>query len=127
MLDCRLLFRRLGRVAAFDAPSRYQQLCCRFAAGKRKGLFFSGTVSDFGSDRAGRTGRDRYPFRGCGFGQRLNGQRSVEVDFAMIEDGDHMYNGHLTDLYKIVGNYVIGAVQRKNRRRSAAAAVARRS
>ena len=31
----------------------------------------------------------------------------------MIEDGDHMYNGHLTDLYKIVGNYVIGAVQRK--------------
>ena len=45
--------------------------------------------------------------------KRLNGQRSVEVDFAMIEDGDHMYNGHLTDLYKIVGNYVIGAVQRK--------------
>ena len=37
-------------------------------AGKRKGLFFSGAVSDFGPDRAGRTGRDRYPFRGCGFG-----------------------------------------------------------
>ncbi len=31
----------------------------------------------------------------------------------MIEDGDHMYNGHLTDLYKIAGNYVISAVQRK--------------
>ena len=45
--------------------------------------------------------------------KRLNGQRSVEVDFAMIEDGDHMYNGHLTDLYKIAGNYVISAVQRK--------------
>ncbi len=24
-----------------------------------------------------------------------------------------MYNGHLTDLYKIAGNYVISAVQRK--------------
>lgn len=45
--------------------------------------------------------------------RRLNTQRNVEVDFAMVEEGDHMYNGHLVDLYKIVGNYVINAVQRK--------------
>ena len=45
--------------------------------------------------------------------KRLNGQRNVEVDFALIENGDHMYNGHLVDLYKISGNYIIGAVQRK--------------
>ena len=45
--------------------------------------------------------------------KKLNGQRNVEVDYALVEDGDHMYNGHLTDLYKITGNYVIGAMQRK--------------
>ena len=44
---------------------------------------------------------------------RLNTQRHIDVDFAMIEDGDHMYNGHLADLYKIVGNYVISALQKK--------------
>ena len=40
-------------------------------------------------------------------------QRHIDVDFAMIEEGDHMYNGHLIDLYKIVGNYVIEALQKK--------------
>ena len=44
---------------------------------------------------------------------RLNAQRHVDVDFAMIEEGDHMYNGHLVDLYKVVGNYVISALSKK--------------
>ena len=44
---------------------------------------------------------------------RLNSQRHIDVDFAMIEDGDHMYNGHLVDLYKVVGNYVISALSKK--------------
>ena len=44
---------------------------------------------------------------------RLNTQRNVDVDFALLEEGDHMYNGHLIDLYKVAGNYIIGAVQRK--------------
>lgn len=37
-----------------------------------------------------------------------------------------MYNNHLVDLYKIAGNYVIGAMQKKAPRKSAAA-VARKS
>ena len=45
--------------------------------------------------------------------KRLNVQRNVQVDFALIEDGDHMYNNHLVDLYKIAGNYIIGAMQKK--------------
>ena len=45
--------------------------------------------------------------------KRLNTQRCVDVDFAQIEEGDHMYNSHLVDLYKIVGNYVISAAKRK--------------
>ena len=45
--------------------------------------------------------------------RRLNAQRNIEVDFAMLEDADHMYNNHLIDLYKITGNYVINAMQRK--------------
>jgi alpha/beta superfamily hydrolase len=45
--------------------------------------------------------------------RHLNQQRSVDIDFAMIEDGDHMYNNHLADLYKISGHYVINALQRK--------------
>ncbi len=44
---------------------------------------------------------------------RLNTQRHIDVDFALIEDGDHMLNGRLVDLYKIVGNYVIGALSKK--------------
>lgn len=45
--------------------------------------------------------------------RRLNMQRSVSVDFAMIESGDHMYNNHLIDLYKVVGNYVLDVLSRK--------------
>ena len=45
--------------------------------------------------------------------RRLNTQRNVEVDFALIEEGDHMYNNHLVDLYKISGNYIISALQKK--------------
>lgn len=45
--------------------------------------------------------------------RRLNQQRNVDIDFAMIEEGDHMYNNHLADLYKISGQYVINALQRK--------------
>ena len=44
---------------------------------------------------------------------RLNTQRHIDVDFALIEDGDHIYNGCLVDLYKVVGNYVISALQKK--------------
>ena len=36
-----------------------------------------------------------------------------EKDFSFLEEGDHMYNGHLVDLYKIIGNYVIGALSKK--------------
>ena len=45
--------------------------------------------------------------------RRLNAQHHVEIDFAMIEDGDHMYNDHLKDLYKVSGQYVITAMQRR--------------
>lgn len=45
--------------------------------------------------------------------KRLNAQRSVQVDFALIEDADHMYNTHLVDLYKITGNYIINAMKKK--------------
>ena len=46
--------------------------------------------------------------------RRLNQQRNAEIDFAMIEDGDHMYNNHLKDLYKVSGQYVISALQRRD-------------
>ncbi len=45
--------------------------------------------------------------------RRLNQQRHVEIDFAMIEDGDHMYNERLKDLYKVSGQYVISAMMRR--------------
>lgn len=45
--------------------------------------------------------------------RRLNQQRNIEVDYALIEDGDHMYNNHLKDLYKVSGQYVIHAMQRR--------------
>lgn len=45
--------------------------------------------------------------------KRLNMQRNVSVDFALIEDGDHMYNNHLVDLYKVAGNYVLDVLNRK--------------
>lgn len=54
--------------------------------------------------------------------KRLNTQRNVSVDYAMIEDADHMYNNHLVDLYKIVGNYVIDAMKKKTPAKNAAAA-----
>ena len=46
--------------------------------------------------------------------RRLNQQRNAEIDFAMIEEGDHMYNNHLKDLYKVSGQYVISALQRRD-------------
>lgn len=46
--------------------------------------------------------------------RRLNQQRNAEIDFAMIEDGDHMYNDHLKDLYKVSGQYIISAMQRRD-------------
>lgn len=45
--------------------------------------------------------------------RRLNQQRNVDIDFALIEEGDHMYNNHLADLYKVSGQYVISALQRR--------------
>ena len=45
--------------------------------------------------------------------KRLNTQRNVSVDYAMIEDADHMYNNHLTDLYKVVGHYIIDAMKKR--------------
>ena len=45
--------------------------------------------------------------------RRLNMQRNISVDFAMIEEGDHMYNNHLVDLYKVTGNYVLDVLSRK--------------
>lgn len=45
--------------------------------------------------------------------RKLNQQRNVQIDFAMIEDGDHMYNNHLKDLYKVSGQYVINAIQQR--------------
>ena len=45
--------------------------------------------------------------------RHLNQQRNVEIDFAMIEDADHQYNNHLPDLYRVSGQYVISAMQRR--------------
>ena len=45
--------------------------------------------------------------------RKLNQQRNVDIDFAMIEEGDHMFNNHLGDLYKVSGQYVISALQRR--------------
>lgn len=45
--------------------------------------------------------------------RRLNMQRNVDIDFAMIEDADHKYSGHLPDLYKISGQYIISAMQQR--------------
>ena len=45
--------------------------------------------------------------------KRLNTQKNIEIDFALLEDADHMYNNHLVDLYKVVGNYVINAMKKK--------------
>ncbi len=45
--------------------------------------------------------------------RRLNAQRHVDIDFAMIEEGDHMYNNHLTDLYKVTGNYILDVLNNR--------------
>ena len=45
---------------------------------------------------------------------KLNQQRNVDIDFALIEDADHMYNNHLGDLYKVSGQYVISALQHRS-------------
>jgi hypothetical protein len=45
--------------------------------------------------------------------KRLNTQRNVSVDFALLENADHMYNNHLVDLYKIAGHYIIDAMKKK--------------
>jgi hypothetical protein len=59
--------------------------------------------------------------------RRLNQQRHVEIDFAMIEDGDHMYNDHLKDLYKVVGQYVISAIRRRSAMKAAPKAILEQS
>ncbi|MBR6355849.1 MAG: alpha/beta hydrolase [Alphaproteobacteria bacterium] len=46
--------------------------------------------------------------------RRLNMQRNADIDFAMIEDADHKYSGHLPDLYKISGQYIISAMQQRS-------------
>lgn len=45
--------------------------------------------------------------------KRLNMQRNVSVDFALIEEADHMYNNHLVDLYKVAGHYALDVLNRK--------------
>ena len=45
--------------------------------------------------------------------RHLNQQRNVDIDFAMIEDGDHMYNNHLVDLYKLTGNYILDIINHR--------------
>ena len=47
--------------------------------------------------------------------RRLNMQRHADVDYALIEEADHMYNNYLVDLYKVTGNYVLDIL---NHRRS---------
>jgi hypothetical protein len=44
---------------------------------------------------------------------RLNAQRHVEVDLAMIDMADHMYNNHLTDLYTVSGHYIVDTLKRR--------------
>lgn len=46
--------------------------------------------------------------------KRLNMQRNISVDFAMIEGADHMYNNRLVELYKVAGNYVLDVMNRKS-------------
>lgn len=45
--------------------------------------------------------------------RKLNTQRDIQVDFALIKDADHMYNNHLVDLYKVVGHYTVNALNKK--------------
>lgn len=45
--------------------------------------------------------------------RRLNTQRNVSVDYALIEEADHMYNNHLVDLHKITGQFVVNSMRQK--------------
>jgi len=45
--------------------------------------------------------------------KRLNMQRHADIDYAVIEDGDHMYNNHLVDLYKVTGNYILDIINHR--------------
>ncbi|MBO4285045.1 MAG: alpha/beta hydrolase [Alphaproteobacteria bacterium] len=45
--------------------------------------------------------------------RRLNMQRHADVDYALIEEGDHMYNNHLVDLYKVAGNYILDIINHR--------------
>ena len=67
----------------------------------------SGLIIQGGRDEIGN------PASVATMARRLNTQKNVEVDFAEIEEGDHMYNNHLVDLYKVTGNYIIGAMSKK--------------
>lgn len=44
--------------------------------------------------------------------KKLSTQRNVEVNYALIEEADHMYNNHLVDLYKVTGHYIIDALKK---------------
>lgn len=66
------------------------------------GLIVQGGIDEIGSPQEVAT-----------LARRLNNQRHVDVDFAMIEDADHMYNNHLADLFKVCGTYVVSAMKRK--------------
>ncbi len=45
--------------------------------------------------------------------RRLNMQRHSDIDYAEIEEGDHMYNNHLVDLYKLAGNYILDIINHR--------------
>ncbi|MBQ8677337.1 MAG: alpha/beta hydrolase [Alphaproteobacteria bacterium] len=53
------------------------------------------------------------PQSAANLARRLNNQRHIDVDYALLEEADHTYNGQLVDLYKITGSYVINSM--KNR------------
>lgn len=53
------------------------------------------------------------PHNVASLAKRLNMQRNIAVDFAMIEEADHMYNNHLVDLYKVTGNYILDVLNRR--------------
>lgn len=46
--------------------------------------------------------------------KRLNMQRHADVDYALIEEADHMYNGYLADLYKVAGNYILDILNHRH-------------
>ena len=107
MLDCRLFFRRVDR-----RPDINNFIAVSPPANEKDFTFLapcptSGLVLQGGADEIVN------PASVAALAKRLNAQRNVQVDFALIEEGDHMYNNHLVDLYKIAGNYIIGAMQKK--------------